>query len=120
MLFKMRQPHIQHSTMKWWDRHEEEGVHLDAGLGDGNGLLLHGLVDGDLVLHIHLVKLVDAADAVVCQHQGAGLYAEIVRVGLLRTACRPCQLTFEVSSGCLCSNGRSTAAAAMQGLLLLS
>ena len=59
-------------------------AHLDAGLGDGDGLLLHGLVDGHLVLHVHLVKLVDAADAVVRQHQRARLDAEVVAVGLLR------------------------------------
>ena len=40
---------------------------------DGDGLLLHGLVDGDLVVHLHLVELVDAAHPVVRQHQRAGL-----------------------------------------------
>ncbi len=35
----------------------------DAGLGDGDGLLLHGLVDGRAVLVVHLVKLVDQAHA---------------------------------------------------------
>ena len=59
-------------------------AHLDAGLGDGDGLLLHGLVDGHLVFHVHLVKLVNAADAIVRQHQRARLDAEVVAVGLLR------------------------------------
>ena len=39
-----------------------------ANLCDGNCLLLHGLVNSHLVNFIHLVKLVDAADAVVGQH----------------------------------------------------
>ena len=34
---------------------------LDPGLGDGDGLLLHSLVDGHLVTLVHLVKLVNAA-----------------------------------------------------------
>jgi hypothetical protein len=43
----------------------------DAGLGDGDGLLLHDLVqDGARGLG-HLVELVDAADAAVGQDQGA-------------------------------------------------
>ena len=56
---------------------------LDARLGDGDGLLLHGLVDCDLVLDVHLVKLVDAADAVVRQHQRARLDAKLVALALL-------------------------------------
>ena len=35
----------------------------DAGLGDGDGLLLHDLVDGGAVGLVHLVELVDAADS---------------------------------------------------------
>mmetsp|Transcript_120074 Transcript_120074/g.209026 ORF Transcript_120074/g.209026 Transcript_120074/m.209026 type:complete len:407 (+) Transcript_120074:575-1795(+) len=49
----------------------------DACLGDGDGLLLHGLVDGHLVVAPHLVELVDAHDAPVCQHQGASLQVEL-------------------------------------------
>jgi hypothetical protein len=41
--------------------------------GKSADLLLHGLVDGDLVLVVHLVELVDAADAVVREHQRTGL-----------------------------------------------
>ncbi|GIX63289.1 ubiquitin fusion degradation protein 1 [Babesia caballi] len=43
------------------------------GLGDGDRLLLHGLVDRDAVLVGHLVELVDAADAHVGEHQGSAL-----------------------------------------------
>ena len=53
-------------------------TYLDAGLCDGDGLLLHGLVDGDLVLDVHLVELVNAADAIVSQHQGTGLDRKLV------------------------------------------
>ena len=35
----------------------------DAGLGDGDRLLLHDLVDGRAVGLVHLVELVDAADS---------------------------------------------------------
>lgn len=35
----------------------------DAGLSDRDGLLLHGFVDGDLVADVHLVELVNAANA---------------------------------------------------------
>lgn len=38
-------------------------AHLNAGLGNGDGLLLHSLVDGHLILLVHLVKLINAADA---------------------------------------------------------
>ena len=34
---------------------------LDARLGDGDSLLFHGLVDGRLVMLVHLVKLIDTA-----------------------------------------------------------
>lgn len=57
---------------------------LDASLGDGDGLLLHGLMDGHLVLLVHLVKLVDAADAVVRQHERACLDAEFATVAVLQ------------------------------------
>ena len=62
---------------------ESTDKHLDAGLGDGDGLLLHGLVDGHLVLHVHLVELVDAAHAAVGQHQCARLDAKVIAVCLL-------------------------------------
>ena len=45
----------------------------DARLGDGDGLLLHGLVDGDAVLLAHLVELVDADDATVRKNHRTSL-----------------------------------------------
>ena len=38
-------------------------TYLDSGLGDGDGLLFYGFVDGYLVTWVHLVKLIDAAHA---------------------------------------------------------
>lgn len=35
--------------------------YLDSSLGDADGLLFHGFVDGHLVLQVHLVKLINAA-----------------------------------------------------------
>lgn len=52
----------------------------DAGLGDGDCLLLHGFVDGDAVLVAHLVELVDADDAAVREDHGATLEVELARV----------------------------------------
>jgi hypothetical protein len=57
--------------------------HLDAGLADGDGLLLHGLVNGHLIAHIHLVKLVNAADAVVSKHQRASLNRKLAALRVL-------------------------------------
>jgi hypothetical protein len=59
------------------------GSYLDAGLADADGLLLHGLVDGHLVRHIHLVKLINAADAVVSKHQGTSLNGKLIVLRLL-------------------------------------
>ncbi len=42
----------------------------DAGLADADALLLHGLVYARPVRVVHLVELVDQADALVSQHQG--------------------------------------------------
>ena len=47
------------------------------------GILKMEAMHGHLILDVHLIKLVDAADAVVCQHQGTRLYAELVAVLLL-------------------------------------
>lgn len=44
-----------------------------AYLGDADGLLLHDLVDGGAVGVGHLIELVDAAHALVRQHQRAAL-----------------------------------------------
>ena len=46
---------------------------FDSGLVDGDRLLFHGFVDGHGVVDLHLVKLVDAADSVVRQHQSSGI-----------------------------------------------
>ncbi len=45
----------------------------DAGLADADALLLHGLVYARPVRVVHLVELVDQADALVRQHQGTRL-----------------------------------------------
>ncbi len=49
----------------------------NARLGDADRLLFHGLVNGHLVLQVHLVELVDAADAVVGEHERARLDHEL-------------------------------------------
>mmetsp|Transcript_56810 Transcript_56810/g.121982 ORF Transcript_56810/g.121982 Transcript_56810/m.121982 type:complete len:681 (-) Transcript_56810:69-2111(-) len=44
-----------------------QGGH-QASLGDGDGLLLHGFMDGCAVLLVHLVKLINQAQPAVSQH----------------------------------------------------
>ena len=39
---------------------------VDSCLGDRDGLLLHGFVDGGSVFVVHLVELIDEADTLVC------------------------------------------------------
>ena len=55
---------------------------MDTSFGNRDGLLLHGLVDGDLVFDVHLVEFVDAADAMVCKHQGSCFDAELSCFGV--------------------------------------
>ena len=50
----------------------------DASLGDGDGLLLHRLVDRRPVRVVHLVELVYEADALVGQDEGAGLQGPLL------------------------------------------
>lgn len=40
----------------------ETKLYLDSSLGDGNGLLLHSFMNSNLVLQIHLVEFINAAD----------------------------------------------------------
>lgn len=42
--------------------------------------MLHGLVNSDLILDVHLVELIDAADTVVGEHQSASFDAELSRL----------------------------------------
>lgn len=69
---------------------------LDARFGDGDRLLFHRFVDGDLVGKVHLVKLVDAADTVVCEHESTGFDGEFTRLLVPDDCC--CQTS---CGGCL-------------------
>jgi hypothetical protein len=53
----------------------------DAGLADADALLLHGLVYAGPVRVVHLVELVDQADALVRQHQGTRLQRPLLERG---------------------------------------
>jgi hypothetical protein len=64
-------------------------AHLDAGLANADGLLLHGFVNGHLVANIHFVKLINAANAIVCQHERTSLDCKLVVLWLLKTATAP-------------------------------
>lgn len=52
-------------------------------LGNREGLLLHDLVQHGARAVAHLVELVDAADAVVAQHQRSGLKDQLPGLGVL-------------------------------------
>ena len=60
------------------------GAYLNPSFCNGDSLLLHGLMNSDLILDIHLVKFIDAADPIVCQHESTCLNAELVAVCLLQ------------------------------------
>lgn len=61
-----------------------QSAHLDASLADGDSLLFHGLVNCHLVRYIHLVKFVNAADAVVSKHQGTSLNGKFIVLRFLQ------------------------------------
>lgn len=62
---------------------------MNTSLRNRDGLLLHGFVDSDLVLDVHLIEFIDAADAVVGEHQSASLNTELARLWvLLHTGCQ--------------------------------
>lgn len=52
-------------------------------LGDGEGLLLHDLVQHRAGVVTHLVELVDTADAVVAQHQRSSLQHQLPSLWVL-------------------------------------
>ena len=69
------------------ERHARIERGLDTRLGDGDGLLLHHLlktrskkyfVDGGAVRVIHLIELINAANAVIGQDQSAALDLQLV------------------------------------------
>mmetsp|Transcript_19882 Transcript_19882/g.48164 ORF Transcript_19882/g.48164 Transcript_19882/m.48164 type:complete len:207 (-) Transcript_19882:822-1442(-) len=62
-------------------KHARAGVERggDASLGDRHSLLLHHLMDGSAVRVLHLVELVDAADALVRKHERAALKHHLSR-----------------------------------------
>jgi hypothetical protein len=61
---------------------------MDTCLGDRDGLLFHGFVDCDLVLRVHLIELVNAADTMVSKHEGSGLDAELASLRVLQHTSR--------------------------------
>lgn len=60
---------------------------MDTSFGDGNGLLFHGFVDGDLVRDVHLVKFVNGTNPVICQHESTGFNGEIAGFFVLDNGC---------------------------------
>lgn len=47
----------------------------DTGLGDGDSLLFHDLVNCCPVRLVHLVELIDTTDTVISQNQSSSLYS---------------------------------------------
>ena len=56
---------------------------MDSCLGNRDSLLLHGLMDSHLILDIHLVELVNAANTMVSQHEGTRLNAKLASLRIL-------------------------------------
>ena len=46
-------------------------------------------MDSNLVLDVHLIKFINAADAIVCQHQSTCLNAELIAVCILHQPAQP-------------------------------
>ena len=65
------------------DRRARVELRHEPGLRDRDGLLLHDLVQHRARAVGHLVELVDAADALVAEHQRARLEHHLVRLGVL-------------------------------------
>ena len=51
----------------------------DTRLGNGNGLLLHGFVNGNPVLVSHLVELINTDSTAVCKNHGTSFKVELTR-----------------------------------------
>ena len=56
---------------------------MDASFCDRDGLLLHGFVNSNLVLDIHLVELIDTADSVISKHQSTSFDTEFTCLRIL-------------------------------------
>lgn len=54
----------------------------DAGFGDGDGLLFHGLVDRGTILVIHLVEFVDETGTAVSENESATFQSPFARHGV--------------------------------------
>ena len=67
---------------------------MNTSLGNRDSLLLHGLVNSRLILDVHLVKLIDATDTMVCQHQSSCFNAELSSLSVLQdTGSQTCGIT---------------------------
>lgn len=71
-------------TSDWIGSSQDRGTGIERGvdscLGDRDGLLFHSFVNGNLILDVHLVELVDAADTMVGEHECTCLDAELTRL----------------------------------------
>lgn len=72
-------------------RRQDRGTRIqnrgDAGLGNGDSLLLHGFVDSDAVFVAHLVKFVDANHSAVGEDHGTALEVEFACGGIALYRC---------------------------------
>ena len=61
---------------------------LNACFSNTDGLLLHRLVNGDLVFHVHLIKFIDAANTVIGEHERAGFDTIFTSFDIFSDSCR--------------------------------
>ena len=77
---------------------------MDSSFGNRDGLLLHSLMNGDLILDVHLVEFIDAAYSMVRQHECSSLDTELTSFWISanacsETSCITCSSTTVDSSG---------------------
>lgn len=76
-------------------------------LGNGNGLLFHDLVDGGTVTFGHFVELIDAANALVGQHECAALQNHLVGERVLHDGGRQTDARRPTAGGVLAAHGQA-------------
>jgi len=76
---------------------------MDACLSDRDCLLLHCLVNSDLIFDIHLIELINATDAVVSKHECTSFDAELSSLRVFSYTCSQTSSTACFSTRVDCS-----------------
>lgn len=75
------------TTEDWVSSSKDRGPGVedggDSSLSDGDGLLLHCLVNGYTILWSHLVELINTNDSSVCEYHCSSFELELSTLGIL-------------------------------------